>query len=58
MIQAIAEDDNQIGFDEVLEAIPLFNENDPILGTDGSTLGFQEVLHVIELFNSGETVGD
>lgn len=58
VIQAIAGDDNQIGFNEVLEAIQLFNEGEPVPGTDGSTLGFQDVLRVIELFNSGETVGD
>lgn len=55
-VENIAGDNRTVEFQEVLEAISLYNQDRPVPGTDGETLTFQDVLRVIALFNGGESV--
>jgi len=55
-VETIAGDNRTVEFQEVLEAISLYNQGRPVQGTDGETLTFQDVLRVIALFNEEGSV--
>jgi uncharacterized repeat protein (TIGR01451 family) len=54
-VESIAGENRTVEFREVLVAISLYNQDDPVPGTDGATLTFQDVLRVIALYNEGES---
>jgi len=55
-VETIAGDNRTVEFQEVLEAISLYNQDKPVPDTDGATLAFQDVLRVIALFNEEGSV--
>lgn len=56
LVTKLAGENRQIEFQEVLEAISLYNQDQAVPGTDGQRLDFQDVLRVIALFNREESV--
>lgn len=55
-VAALAGDNRRIEFREVVTAISLYNQNEPVPGAEGSRLTFEDVLRVIALFNTEEPV--
>lgn len=55
-IKAIAGDDGRIDLQEVLTAIRLFNNSEPVPGSGGQTLTLDDVLKIIQYFNNDTPV--
>ena len=55
-VATLAGDNRRIEFNEVVTAISLYNQSEPVAGTDGQQLSFQDVLRVIALFNTEASV--
>jgi hypothetical protein len=54
-VEAIAGSDGEVVFDDVITAISLYNQDEPVSDTDGMTLGFSDVISVIAAYNERET---
>lgn len=55
-VAALAGDNRRIEFREVVTAISLYNQDEPVPGAEGARLTFEDVLRVIALFNTEEPV--
>jgi len=54
-VEAIAGADGAVAFDDVITAISLYNQDEPIPETDGMTLDFGDVVAVIAAYNEQGT---
>ncbi|WP_121823628.1 CARDB domain-containing protein [Halostella salina] len=54
-VEALAGTDGEVTFDDVITAISLYNQDEPVPETDGMTLDFGDVVGVIAAYNERET---